>query len=368
MIKKLELILFSATLAAFSAPTTLPVPSKLPAERFTAHRRLAQEGVQFHDLGDYHGAILKFEQVLQENPDDVGALFELSNTLMASKEYERSLQTAMKGAEYKSKLLPDFYSVIGSDLDELGDQTSAVTVYEQGMKSFPESAILPFNLAVTYEKTKKLDDARRLYETALRADPNHVSSHYRLASVFQQTGYSIPALLAYLRFLEVARDTQRSQQALQFSINYLLGSAQQGSGANQINVTINLAGSDRTDEGDFRGPTAMIGLGSVLRFTEAGKNLSKAELVRQQEELLFAAFDSDKALRKEKKKFAASYYAAYFRELLKAHHSEAFTYVVLRQSGWPEVSEWLNKNSEKVNAYSEWAKAYIWPNDVKARK
>lgn len=362
------LLLISVALVAPSAPITLPTPTKQPVQRFPAHRALVQEGIQLHDLGDYLGASRRFEQVLQENPDDLGALYELSNTLMVSKDYRRSLEMAMKGAEYDSKLLPDFYSVIASDLDELGDQKSAVAVYEQGMKSFPESAVLPFNLAITYERMKRPDDARRLYETALRADPSHVSSHYRLAGLFEQTGYSIPGVLAYLRFLELEHDTRRSQQALQSIVSYLLGGAQQGSGSNQINVTVNLTGSSKTDEGDFTGPSAMVGLGAVLQFTDEGKKLSRPELVLHQQELLFESFDNNKDLRKEKKKFAAAYYAAYFRELHKAHHTEAFTYFILRQSGWPEVPEWLNKNAEKLKAYSDWAKGYPWPSSPGPRK
>src|SRR5712692_7856081 len=202
ILKALAVLAFSITLAAGSSPT-LPAATKQPAQRSPAHRHLVLEGVQLNDLGDYKGAIRRFEQVLQEKPNDVGALYKQNNTLMIAKEYKRSLELAMKGAEYDSHLLPDFYGLIASDLDELGDARSAVAVYEKGMRSFPRNAILPFNFAITCERMKKADDARRMYETALRIDPNHVSSHYRLAGLFQQNGYQIPSLLASIRFLEL---------------------------------------------------------------------------------------------------------------------------------------------------------------------
>lgn len=365
--KVTTVLIFSVTVAAASAHT-LPAATKQAAKRNPAHRHLVLEGVQLNDLGDYDGAIRRFEQVLQENPNDVAALYELCNTLMNSKDYQKSLELAMKGAEYDSRLLPDFYALIASDLDELGDQKGAVAVYEQGMRSFPHNAILPFNFGITRERMKKLDDARRMYETALRADPNHVSSHYRLASLFEQNGYQIPGILAYLRFLELAPETRRSQQALQFVVSQLLGGAQAGKGPNEINVTVNLAGSSKTDEGDFTGPSAMIGLGAVVRFTEEGKKLARPELVLHQHEMLFESFENNKDLRKERKRFAAAYYGAYFRELHKAHHTEAFTYSILRPSGWPEVAEWLDKNAEKLKAYMDWSHAYTWNSDSKQKR
>jgi tetratricopeptide (TPR) repeat protein len=360
-------LVFAPALAAASG-LTLPEPNKHPAPRNPAHRRLVEEGVQLNDLSDFSAAIRRFEQVLQDNPDDVGALYELSNTLMVSREYKKSLDLAMKGAEYDSELLPDFYGLIASDLDEMGDQKSAIAIYEKGMHSFPKNAGLPFNLGVTFEKMSRTDDARRMYETALHADPKHVSSHYRLAALFERDGYEIPGILAYLRFLELAKDTHRSQQALQSALNHLFGSAQGGKSPNEIDVTVNLGASSKTDEGDFRGPSTFMGLMAALRFTDEGKKLSKPALLVHQVDMLFESFENNKELRKDNKRFAAAYYAAYFRELHKAHHTEAFAYSILTQSGWPEVPEWLGKNTDKLKAYKEWAEAYTWPGAAKQKK
>jgi tetratricopeptide (TPR) repeat protein len=126
MLQQLAAALVFAASAAVAAAPKLPPVTKQPAQQSPAHRKLVTEGVQLHDVGDYPGAMRRFEQVLQEGPDDLDALYELSNTLMVAKEYRRSLDVAMKGAEYDSPLLPGFYSVIASALDDLGDQKGAV--------------------------------------------------------------------------------------------------------------------------------------------------------------------------------------------------------------------------------------------------
>jgi tetratricopeptide (TPR) repeat protein len=355
------LLLSLLAITSVDGAAKLPRPTKQPAAQNAERRKLLQEGVQLHDLGDWKGAIQRFERVLLQDADDITAIYELAYTLMAAKEYQKSLDQALKGAEYQSPLLADFYAVIGYDYDELGRPSSAEAVYREGMKAFPSNPMLPFNFVITCEREKKPLEARRLYQTALWAAPAHASSHYRLSALYTQTGYLIPGLLAALRFLELNQDTRRSQQALQSVLNQILGGARDGDQPNHINITLNLGESSKTDEGDFRGAGALLGLGSALRFTEEGKKISRPDLVRHQHELLFQWLHSDEKLRKTTKRFAAVYYAAYFGELEKAHHTEAFTYTILRHSGWPEVAEWVERNAAAIKAYRDWAAAYQWP-------
>jgi tetratricopeptide (TPR) repeat protein len=357
--KAVILLLFSFAFP-LRAAVTLPVPDKHPSPPTPEHRKLVLEAIQAHDLGDYPAAIRRFEKVLAEDADDVGAIYEFSNTLLVAKDYQRSLQMALKGAGYDSRLLPDFYCLIASDLDELGDQQGAIAVSQEGIKRYPHSAVLPFNLGVTYARTGKPEEARRMYQAALVADPGHVSSHFRLAALYAQNGYTFPAVLASLRFLELASDTQRSHQVLQFVLAQMFSGAQQGARPNEINVTVNLTGNSRTDEGDFTGPAAVLGIGSALGLTADGKKLNHPQLVLHQNQMIFEVFENNEEIRNETKKFAAAFYRGYFRALHEAGHTEAFTYYVLRTAGWPEVSDWLQANADKTKAYQDWSKSYDW--------
>src|SRR5512133_377394 len=178
------LMAFLLGVTSVIAAAKLPHPTKQPAEPNTERRKLVLEGVQLHDLGDYKAAIMRFERVLLQDANDVAAIYELAHTLMMAKEYQKSLDQALKGAEYQSPLLPDFYALIGSDYDELGNLSNAEAVYREGMKLFPANPMLPFNFAVTCEREKRPEEARRLYQTALRSAPAHGSSHYRLSGLY----------------------------------------------------------------------------------------------------------------------------------------------------------------------------------------
>jgi tetratricopeptide (TPR) repeat protein len=176
-------------------------------------------------------------------------------------------------------------------------------IYEQGMRSFPHKGGLPFNLAVTYERMKKADDARRMYERALRADPKHLSSHYRLAALFLRNGYQIPGILAYFRFLELTPDARRSKEALQAVVSQLFGAARSGKEPNH---------------------------GRFHRAQRIDPHWSSDAIYRGGQ--------------------------------------EAFTYSILKESGWPDVNDWLGKNPDKVNAYTEWTRTYPWIPDAKQKK
>ena len=104
------------------ADEKLPEVTKEPSLPSPAQRALVQQGVALHDAGDYDGAIQKYKQVLADTPTEVIALHEISVSYFEKRDYENALAFAKQGAEIKSDLLPQFYMMIGSILDETGKQ------------------------------------------------------------------------------------------------------------------------------------------------------------------------------------------------------------------------------------------------------
>jgi tetratricopeptide (TPR) repeat protein len=80
-------------------------PKLTPTPATESQAALIKKGVALHDRGDYDGAIAKYEQVLRENPSNDWALYELAFSYEMKKDYRKGLETAYKGAQYKSDLL-----------------------------------------------------------------------------------------------------------------------------------------------------------------------------------------------------------------------------------------------------------------------
>src|SRR5262249_3265668 len=155
-------------------------------------------------------AIKKYEAVLAENPDDVLALYELAYSLTAKGDYQKALDVASRGAEYKSDRLQEFYMLVGTDLDMLGKPDEAIKAYKAGIKLVPPDPMLHFNLGITYARQKQSAEARKSLKTAVALKPDYASAHYALAVLFYDDGYRVPALLAAARFLTLEPDSKRA--------------------------------------------------------------------------------------------------------------------------------------------------------------
>jgi len=69
---------------------------------------------------------------------------------------------------------------------------------------------------------------------------------------------------------------------------------------------------------------------------------------------------TDSKTDKKAKGFAWNYYRPYFSELSKQKHVEAFAYYIQQGSNALEIASWLSQNTEKVDAFLNWSKNYVW--------
>src|SRR5712691_2490029 len=151
--KLLAIILLLASVCL--AGQEIKSPSRTPAPQTEKHRELLRDAVRLHDQENYKGAITGYLEILKENPDDISALYELGFSYFANREYQKSLDVAYKGAQYKSELLKGFYTLIGNDLDHLGQSEQAIKVYREGIEQFPSDVQLHYNLAIALVVAKK---------------------------------------------------------------------------------------------------------------------------------------------------------------------------------------------------------------------
>jgi len=333
-------------------------PKLTPAPTSGKHKELIREGVQLHDQGDFQGSIRKYQEVLAENPDDINALYELGFSLFANKDYKKSLETAYKGAQYRSDSLSRFYVLIGNNLDNLNAPEKAIKAYKSGIKLFPDDAQLHFNLAITYIGLSKFDDAKKSLKAAAASDPSHPSSHLGLGQLYQKDNYKIPALLAFNRFLVLEPLSSRSRPALQRMTDIMQSGASKGNDGKQI--TIFMDPSAKTDEGDFNALNLALSLLSASKHLEENKGKSEMQLTVEGFDTLFSMLkevDSDK----KQSGFAWNYYRPYFIDMKRRNYIEPFCYYIYQSTGSAEVSKWLTENQGKLNEFLSWSKSYQWP-------
>jgi Flp pilus assembly protein TadD len=357
MFRRLVLSLLVMTIATPALAREIKPPTRTPVPTTEHHMEILRSGVALHDEGNLEGAIKRYESVLAENPDDVTALYELAYSLFEAKRYEKSLETAYRGAEYKSDALPRFYLLIGNNLDDMGRPNDAIKVYKEGIKILPTESLLHFNLAVTYLNQRRVDDARRSLKNAVALRPDHPSAHFLLAMVYFEGGYRVPALLAGVRFLALEPDSQRTANMLDLVSEILRGGVEKGAKENEISINFNVNG--KTDEGDFTAAELMLGL-SRAASEATSKEKSEAERLVAEVDSLVGVL-AETSGKKGKKAFVSDFYLPFFVELKKRGYVEPFVYHAFQGSNLPGVDKWLVLNSTRVREYLAWSEGYTWP-------
>lgn len=357
LIRSFLLVLMLITIAVAQE---LGPPKLTPGPSTEKEEALIKEGVALHDRGDYGAAISKYEEVLKDNPNNVLAMYEMAYSLFLKKDHRRSLETAYKGAQYKSEHLVHLYVLIGNNLDVMGDPKKAVDVYKKGIELEPDVSMLYYNLAITYNNLNKPEDAKKNLKKAVQLEPNHPSSHLALGTIFHKTGYKTPALLALSRFLVLEPKSERAAGTFQVFKQTLSGGAAPGKNPNEITLFFNV--DAKKDEGDFGSIDLVMGLSGAAAMSEKNKGKSQAELLVGQLDTYLAIL-SEIDPKGDKAKFTFKYYIPYFIEMKKRNFVEPFGYYISQRSNLEGVDQWLAANSNRVNEFLNWSKSYQWAKD-----
>ena len=325
---------------------------------FEKHVALIQKGISLHDEGDYDGAIEAYRRVLDENPDDISALYELAFTYFKKKDYTNCIRTAKSGTEYFSELLAHFYVVWGSCLDESGKPNKAVKIYRSALRQSPTDHLLHYNLAVTYKNLGKSKEAVRHFKKAIDNNPNHAGSHLGLAEQYVAQDHRIPALLAFARFLTLEPDSPRSGVALQSLHQVLAGQTSQDGGNN---ITIFLSPDANNDEGDFLAAEFILSATVAAEHLPESKDQTPLMNTLDRFGSLFTFFGKIDA-EKERHGFAWAHYVPYFAELKELGFTEPFVYHTHQIVAWDGIGEWIDANGEQMEKFLSWSRAYReWP-------
>ena len=355
-IKALKSVVILFLLAGVTYSQKLGDPKLEPTPSTPSQEILIKQGIALHDRGNYDGAIKYYEEALQENPNNVHALYEMSFSYFQKRNFQKSLELGYKLAQYKSDLLPRVYVQIGNSHDELGEGKKAIETYKAGIKLFPTNYLIHFNLGITYNKLGELDESRASAKKSAGFNPQHPSSQLLLASLFDRGGYKTPALLAACRFLVLEPGSPRSAAALDLMHRIMQGGVSAGKNANEINIVLDA--NAKKDEGDFGTMDLVIGLAKAAERTEKNKDKSPMQLLVSNFETTFAIMGEQKG---DRGKFTWKYYVPYFAEMKKQGHVEAFVYYTHQRSSAADVGEWLNQNRGKVESFLAWSKSYPWP-------
>ncbi len=356
--KKISTVLFLIVILSISAAAQkISKPTLTPSEPTAAQTQLIEEGIALHDEKKFDDAIAVYQLVLKDNPDNILALYEISLSLYAKKDFQTALNYLEKGIKYKSDLLSSFYRLIGSIADDMGNPKQALKVYQDALKITPNDAVIYYDLGITQYRLKDLKGAKESFKKSIELEFNYPSPHGVLAGLYNGSGYRVPALMAAMRLLSLEINSPRAKAANEIILDVLKGNIKKGADGSK-EITIFMNPNAPTDEGDF----ATIDL--VLSMSSAAGEINdeKVKVKKTDEEKFVDTFktfigfiETDK---KNKSTFVGKNYFPFLIEMKKRGYAEPFAYLIMQQSGNAVAEKWLIDHSDTAVDFLNWARSY----------
>nr|WP_294859758.1 tetratricopeptide repeat protein [uncultured Fluviicola sp.] len=326
--------------------------------------KLVNEGIEFHDKGEFDKAVSKYNKALELDKNNLLALAEKAMTLLYQNKYEESIACCEAAIENHSgnQLLNSVYVTYGNAYDGLKKTDESIGVYDDGIKLFPDYYQLYFNKGVSLIHQKNYEESLECFQKAVQLNPNHASSHNGIARIVYGESKKVPAILAYCRFLSLEPTSKRAQENLSTLKELMKGSAEK-TGNKSITITIDPGTmGDTTADGknkanNFSTAEMLLSLESAMDFDKKYKKETEVEqFIRKFGTLCSILGES----RKDNSGFFWEYYAPYFVEMKEQNLVEAFGYIAFASSDNAEVSKWLKDHKDEIGKFLDWSKGYSW--------
>lgn len=326
--------------------------------------KLVDEGIPYHDKGEYEEAIKKYEQALILDKNNLYALIEKAFSLNASKKYDEAIvvcKIAIKNHP-KENNLKNIYVTYGNSLDILKKTDEALKIYEEGIKAFPDYYQLYFNKGVSYSSVRKYNEAILSFQQAVLINPKHASSCNGIARLEMINGKKIPSILSFCRFLIIEPQTERSKQNLS-SLKELLNSNVTKTGEKSISITLDpdkmsdFSKKGKAKENDFSSTELVSTLDAALDYDEKNANKTEVENFIRKFETICSSMSETK---KNNFGFYWEVYAPYFIEMKNNNLIVPFAYIVFSSSDTKDVNDWIENNQIELDKFYEWSKNYQW--------
>jgi len=307
---------------------------------------MVKEGIRLHDAGEYEDAISRYKEALKLEPESAMVLYEMALSYQASGDNKECIRTSDEGFKYRSEYRSQLYVAKGSCQSQTGDYESAIKTFGDGLKEFPNDAMLHFNIGITLYNSNRIKDASEHFKKCIENKPAYPSPYYMLAQSFHERGYRIPAVYLYSQFVLLEPNTQRSIDASKKLLSLIMSSVSR-SDDGDVNIYVNPDGP--VDEGDFSEQDMMLSIGASMMIDNEVKKIDKVMPLTMNLNALAEMSKNDKSRRLEST-FIWRYAIQNMIALHERDNIGPLSYILAVNAGIEGADGWLEENSEKLDS------------------
>ncbi len=306
---------------------------------------LISQGNKLHDDGKYKEAIALYKKISRSDTNYSDALYELCLSSHSDSQMVAAHNYALEGM----KLFPEDYSrfalLDGSVLDDMQKSDEALTLYNEGIRRNPQSAIMYFNRGLTFMRQEKYDSAKKDIQQCLLINPYYSSAHYFMGSMYYFDGNLVAAMLALKTYLLVAPSGKYSNAALQ-KLNSI------AKVTDEVLENVKKYKPKKEDNFDLQQQILL----SKISYDKKYKLKADLEdyIVRQ-----IQVVDEKLEYNRNDKGFCMQYYVPFYANAYNDEQFEPMIFTMFSGLDIKAVKAWNSRNKKKSEAFANTAINYL---------
>jgi Tfp pilus assembly protein PilF len=264
----------SMALAAAWPGNAAPIAGKQPRPEPSAPTASAasdaaiERATALHDQGKFDDAIEILRGVVEREPHNVAALYELAHSLKESGKPAECVPLAERALREPDGSRALVLVLLGNCIDLAGDPRAAAKLFADASREFPDDAAIAYNAGVVAFRLQDFAAGLAYGKRAAQLRPGHASAHFLLLMNSMASGQRFPALLSGLRFLSLDPGSARAREIATLTRHALeAGVARDEHGKIQVEIGSEKKGS----EGDFTGLELIVGMLTTNALAQVDK-------------------------------------------------------------------------------------------------
>lgn len=169
-------------------------------------------------LGDTGAAINAYTTLLQHQPDEAVAHFNVALLYKKEERFEEAISAYERAARLEIDRVEDVYSNLGNLYAEMLDADNARKMYRRAIEIAPDDVSALFNLGGLLEESGERQQAIELYERVQSIDPRHWRSLARLAYPRKVTAGDQGLVSRIATCIDELKDDKLAQEVLYFAL------------------------------------------------------------------------------------------------------------------------------------------------------
>ena len=346
MKKSIALLFCIATTSLFAASNATK------SANADAIERLINEGVQFHEQGQFDDAIAKYKQAEKKDPKNALVKYEMAFTYHAKRDLDKALSYARAATKLKTENIDEnLYSLLGSIYDEKGMPDSALAIYREGFKKSPNSANIPYNATITYMRKNNADSAYAWIKRSINNTRTHEGSYYYAGFLASQIG-KWPAFYAYTMY---STFISKKAEIIRDNLSRLYGKTKYLVIKKDNAVEMNTPNIKQTDSDSTVNKEFLLAIQTMLTMDSLGtrKLYDKDSTSEQQTEFLIHILEKTIKLVAFTDEINDPI-QRFFQGLIRERLVEAFIYTICEPIDRPTFAQWLIKNRTEQARLFQW--------------